>query len=124
MLKATEYNDYWKLGKIYYEGRGQEEYQKMTDSNLHLYRKYQVFYQKIRCKENVEPYIHVLNKISDTEKRKYQYLGRFDVTNFLINEHSLGSHYSNKDRTKKAIIFELTPICYKLSNSIDENYIL
>jgi len=121
---AAEYNDYWRMGKIYYEGRGQDEFQKLTDSNLHLYRKYQVFHNKIKCKDGIEPYIHVFNKVSADTPNKYQYLGRFDVTDFQINEHSIGSHYSNKHRTKKALIFELTPLCSRASDSIDENYII
>ena len=120
----AEYNDYWRMGKIYYEGRGQDEFQKMTDSNLHLYRKYQVFHNKIKCKEGVEPYIHVFNKTINEEKNHFQYLGRFDVTDFQINEHSIGSHHTNQNRTKKAVIFELTPLCSKSSPDIDKNYII
>lgn len=118
----AEYNDYWRMGKIYYEGKGQGEFQEMTSSNLHLYRKYQVFHQKMKCREGLEPYIHVFNKISNREEKRYQYLGEFDVTDFQINEHSIGSHTSNSHRTKHALIFELTPLCPKTSPDIDENY--
>ena len=42
----AEYNDYWRVGKIYYEGRGQGEFQEMTASNLHLYQNIKYFIVK------------------------------------------------------------------------------
>lgn len=118
-VQSAEYNDYWKLGKIYYEGKGQD-IQEFKGSNLHLFRKLQVYKKQIKCKEGVPEYIHVFNKISNKEINKFQYLGIFDVTDFAINEHSSSI---SKDDNKTAIVFELTPRVDKTSDSIDENYI-
>lgn len=117
-VKFAEYNDYWKLGKIYYEGKGQTV-QEFKGSNLHLHRKYLVYQGQIKCKEGVPSYIHVFNKISNDENNRFQYLGIFDVTNFMINEHSAGII----QETKTAIVFELTPRVDNTSPSIDDNYI-
>ncbi|NMA04740.1 MAG: hypothetical protein GX931_00020 [Acholeplasmataceae bacterium] len=117
-VEFAEYNDYWKLGKIYYEGKGQN-IQEFKGSNLHLHRKYLVYNRQIKCKEGVPSYIHVFNKISNDESKKFQYIGIFDVTDFMINEHSAGI----SQETKTAIVFELTPRVDNKSNIIDDNYI-
>lgn len=119
------YNDYWRMGKIYYEGKGMREFQKITESNLHMYRKYQVFHQKIRCAQSVEPYVHVFNTFTVDNKNRniHKYLGRFDVTDFLINEHSISNQSGHAAQTKNALIFVLTPLCTQESDSIDSNYI-
>lgn len=118
-LERAEYNDFWKGGKIYYEGKGQGEFQEFKSSNLHLYRKYQVFQQLIKCKKDVPPYIHVFNRVEIYEREKFQYLGKFHVTDFFIDEQSEG----RLQETKTAIVFELTPIVNNSSSSIDDNYI-
>lgn len=117
MLQLAEYNDYWSMGKIYYEGKGKQQYQKMNSSNLHLYRKYQVFHKSVRCAEGVEPFVHVFNKV-DNKGECYQYLGVFYVTEFSINEHSI----ENNQSTKTAVVFQLTPHCGFQSKPIDQNY--
>ncbi|MEH6957592.1 hypothetical protein [Neobacillus drentensis] len=117
-VKKAEYNDYWKNGKIFYEGKGQG-IQEFKGSNLHLYRKYEVFHQLVKCKEGVPSYIHVFNQAKIYEPDKFQYLGKFHVTDYFVDNQSLG----RLQDTKTAIIFELTPIVKKLSASIDENYI-
>ncbi len=118
-VEKAEYNDFWKNGKIYYEGKGQDEFQEFKGSNLHLYRKYQVFNRIIKCKEGVPSYIHVFNRAKIYESEKFQYLGKFYVTDYLIDSHSLG----RLQETKTAIVFELTPIVNKSSTSIDDNYV-
>ena len=120
-LETSEYNDYWEQGKIYYEGKGQDE-QIIKSSNLHLYRKYQVFNKDIKVNGRTKEYIHVFNKVKKEGSEKYQYLGKFMVTNWKYNNTSIKS--GSIDETKNAIIFELTPICGKLSKDIDPNYIM
>lgn len=118
-LDTAEYNDYWEHGKIYYEGKGQDE-QTIKSSNLHLYRKYQVFNKGIKVNNKTKEYIHVFNKVKKEGNKKYQYLGKFMVTDWKYNNTSIKS--GRIDDTKHAIIFELTPICSKLSKDIDPNY--
>lgn len=117
IIDRVEYNDYWNMGKIMYEGKGQDV-QEVKGSNLHLYRKYQVFHNKIKCKKDVPEYIHVFNKISNTKQDKFQYLGIFDVTDYFVNEESMG-RYSD---TKIALVFELTPRVQNSSDRIDSLY--
>lgn len=118
-VAKAEYNDFIKNGKILYEGKGQDEFQEFKGSNLHLYRKYQVFNHIIKCKEGVPSYIHVFNRVKVYESEKFQYLGKFNVTDYYVDNHSLG----RLQDTKTAIVFELTPIVSNRSASIDENYI-
>lgn len=112
------YNDYWKKGKIFYEGKGQQD-QILNGSNLHLYRRYQSFYQHVKPKDGVPSFVHVINKIGNKGKC-FQYLGMFAVTNWFVDEHSESKTEIGK--TKRAFIFELTPLSGSKSNIIDENY--
>ena len=113
LVESSEYSGYWSSGKIYYEGKG-KDIQEFKGSNLHLYRKYQVFRKEIKCKEGVPEYIHVFNKVVSN---RMQYLGQFFVSDFTVIEHSAGI------QTKTAILFELTPVVNKNSSVIDDNYI-
>ncbi len=119
-IDSAQYNDYWKQGKIMYEGKGQKS-QSTIGSNLHIVRKYQVFHNKIKCKKGIPDYIHVFNKINNNGIEKYMYLGIYDVTDYYVNEHSVARKEYGVN-TKTALIFELTPRIYRDSDKIDSNY--
>ncbi|WP_161595664.1 helix-turn-helix domain-containing protein [Priestia megaterium] len=118
IVDSAYYNDYWKKGKIYYEGKGQQN-QTLNGSNLHLYRRYQNFLQQVKSEDNVPTFIHVINKIGNKGKC-YQYLGIFAVTDWFMDEHS--ENRTKVGETKRAFIFELTPVSDSKSSFIDENY--